>query len=172
MKITPTTVLDFKVAQRADLPTVLEIVTEAAAWVKAKGIDDQWPSPPNKFWRQRLTGMVERSEMFTVGIVKNRFGIVRITEHNRHWPDDGLALYVGMLALRTEMHGQGLGAHILTWATLKARREGKHFLRLDCLASNSRLRQYYEAQGFVYRGLLQSGEYTGAKYERELAPWQ
>lgn len=167
MKITPTTVLDFKVAGAADLETVLAIVAEAGAWVKAKGIQ-QWPSPLNDFWRQRLTGMVLRGEMYTVGIVKNRLGVVRITEHNRHWPDDGLALYVGMLALRSEMHGQGLGAHILTWAALRAQREGKRFLRLDCLASNRELRQYYEAQGFVYRGLLESGAYVGAKYERGL----
>lgn len=168
MKITPTTVLDFKVAQAADLPVVLDILAEAAAWIKDKGID-QWPSPPNAFWRQRLQGMVERGEMFTVGIVTNRLAMVRITTSNRHWPDDNLALYVGLLAIRTQMHGHGLGAHILTWAALKAQREGKRFLRLDCLASNRRLCQYYEEQGFVYKGRFTSGEYVAAMYEKPLA---
>jgi GNAT superfamily N-acetyltransferase len=73
-----------------------------------------------------------------------------------------------MLAIRSDMHGQGLGAQILTWAALKAQREGKRFVRLDCLASNARLRQYYEEQEFVYRGQFTSGEYVAAKYERPL----
>ena len=165
MKITNTMVLDTKVAQATDLPTVLDILSEAAAWLQEKGID-QWPSPPNEFWQRRVAAAVERGEIFTVGIVKNRFAIVRITSSNRHWPDDGLALYVGMLALRSDMHGQGLGVYILTWASLKALREGKRFLRLDCLASNARLRRYYEEQDFVYRGQLTSDEYVGALYER------
>ena len=156
--------LDVKVAQEADLPVVIDILAEAAAWIKDKGID-QWPSPPNEFWRERVAYMVERGEMFTVGVVKNRFAIVRITTANHHWPDDNLALYVGLLAVRSNMHGQGLGAHILTWAARKAQREGKRFLRLDCLAGNARLRQYYEDQGFIYRGQFTSGEYVGAMYE-------
>jgi len=45
-------------------------------------------------------------------------------------------------------------------------RKVKRFLRLDCLASNARLRRYYEDLGFVYRGQLTSGEYVGALYER------
>lgn len=168
MKITPTTVLDFKVAQPADLPIVVQILSEAAAWVQEKGID-QWPSPLNHYWRKRMAIEVAREEIYTAGIVNNRFAIVSIKTSNRHWPDDGLALYVGTLAIRRDMHGQGLGKHILTWAALKAQRDGKRFLRLDCLASNARLRQYYEEQGFEYRGLLESGAYVGAKYEQDVS---
>lgn len=168
MKITPTTVLDFKVAQPADLPVVIDILSEAAAWIKDKGID-QWPSPLNEYWRQRIAEMVQRGEFFTVGAVNKRLGIVRITDGNRHWPDDGQALYVGVLAIRDNMHGQGLGAYILNWAALKAHRQGKGFLRLDCLASNRRLCRYYEDQGFTYKGQFTSGEYVAAMYEKPLS---
>lgn len=168
MKITPTTVLDFKVAQPEELSVVVAILSEAAAWIKDKGID-QWPSPLNEYWRRRVAHMVQRGEIFTVGVFKNRLGIVRITFSDRHWPDDGQALYVGALAIRNNMHGQGLGADILNWAALKAQREGKRFLRLDCLASNRRLRQYYEDQGFIYKGQFTSEEYVAAMYEKPLS---
>jgi hypothetical protein len=46
----------------------------------------------------------------------------------------------------------GLGSVILGWAAGVARQQGREALRLDCVASNRRLRAYYEAAGFVHRG--------------------
>jgi hypothetical protein len=54
------------------------------------------------------------------------------------------------MAVRRE--AAGLGAAILAWAADAARRHGRTALRLDCVASNDRLRAYYEAAGFVHRG--------------------
>jgi hypothetical protein len=46
----------------------------------------------------------------------------------------------------------GLGAVILGWAAAVARERDLEALRLDCVASNGRLRAYYEAAGFAHRG--------------------
>jgi GNAT superfamily N-acetyltransferase len=165
MKITPTTVLDLKVAQPDDLPLVMEILAEAAAWLKGKGID-QWPSPPNEHWQRRMAEAVQREELYTVGIVKNRFGIVRFTWADPYWPDDNLAGYVHSMAVRSEIHGQNLGGLILFWAMMKTKQAGRQFLRLDCLAGNGRLRRYYEDQGFSYKGEVIDHDYMAALYER------
>jgi GNAT superfamily N-acetyltransferase len=165
MKITPTTVLDFKVAQPEELPLVMAILAEAAAWLKEKGID-QWPSPPNEHWQRRMAEAIQREELYTVGVVNNRFGIVRFTWADPYWPDDNLAGYVHSMAVRSDMHGQNLGGLILFWAIMKAKREGKQFLRLDCLARNGRLRRYYEDQGFSYQGEVIDHDYVAALYER------
>jgi L-amino acid N-acyltransferase YncA len=167
MKITPTTVLEFKVAQTEDLPLVMEILAEAAAWLKEKGID-QWPSPPNEHWQRRMAEAIQREEVYTVGIVKNRFGIVRFTWADPYWPDDNLAGYVHSIAVRSEMHGQHLGGLILFWAMMKTRQAGRQFLRLDCLAGNGRLRRYYEEQGFIYWGAVNDHDYAAALYEKEI----
>ncbi|MFO7536472.1 MAG: hypothetical protein R6X32_00250 [Chloroflexota bacterium] len=50
-------------------------IDAAAAWLKRTGID-QWPSPPNEHWQRRMAEAIQREEVYTVGIVKNRFGIV------------------------------------------------------------------------------------------------
>jgi GNAT superfamily N-acetyltransferase len=67
---------------------------------------------------------------------------------------DGLpgaaALYVHRMAVRRS--ASGLGAVILRRAAGIARQQGREALRLDCVASNGRLRAYYEAAGFVHRG--------------------
>ena len=167
MKITPTTVVDFKQAQPEDLPVVVEILAEAAVWLQNKGID-QWPSPIPPHWQQRLADRIQRGELYTVGIVTNRFGIVGLSWQDAYWPDDKLAGYVHRMAIRSEMHGQRLGSMILFWAMMQAKRRGKQFLRLDCAAGNGRLRQYYEEQAFQFRGLLTDHDYEAALYEKEV----
>ncbi len=166
MKITPTTVVDFKQAQPEDLPLVVEILAEAAVWLQNQGID-QWPSPIPPHWQHRLAQKIALGDLYTVGIVKNRFGIVGLSWQDAYWPDDQLAGYVHRMAIRTEMHGQGVGSMILFWAMLQAERKGKQFLRLDCAAGNGRLRQYYQNQGFEYRGLMNANDYHAALYEKK-----
>ena len=88
------------------------------------------------------------------------------------------ALYVHRMAVRRS--AAGLGAVILDWAADVARGQGRAALRLDCVASNRRLRAYYEAAGFVHRGdatvggapgqRLDEGQTVVSRYERRLAP--
>lgn len=167
MKVTPAPVLNFKVAQPEDLPLVMEILAEAAAWLKEKGID-QWPSPPNEHWQRRMAAAIEGEEMHTVSITGNRFGIVRFTWSDLYWPDDNLAGYVHSMAVRRAMQGKSVGGAILLWAGTKAKQQGRQFLRLDCLANNGRLRRYYEEQGFNYRGEVADRDYRAALYELPL----
>ena len=160
-------VVDIKPADSADFPVIMEIFTEAAAWLEEKGID-QWASPPNEFFRQRVAEAIERGEFYTVGIVTNRFGVLRFIWSDPYWPDDGLAGYVHSLAVRPSMHGQKLGEMMLSWAMIRAKREKKQFLRLDCRADNGRIRRYYEEQGFVYKGEVTDRDYTAALYEKPI----
>lgn len=167
MKITLTTALDFKVAQTEDLPLAMEILAEAAARLKEKGID-QWPSPPNEHWQRRMAAAIERKEVYTVGVDQNRLGILRFTWSDPYWPDDNLAGYVHSMAVRPAMQGKNIGGAILSWAARKARQQDRQFLRLDCLSGNGRLRRYYEEQGFIYRGEATDRDYTAALYELPL----
>jgi GNAT superfamily N-acetyltransferase len=57
----------------------------------------------------------------------------------------------------------GLGSVILAWAADVARQRGGGALRLDCVASNRRLRTYYEAAGFAHRGDVTVGGAPGQR---------
>jgi hypothetical protein len=57
--------LDYMLAQPDDLPLVMEILSEAAAWLKKIGFD-QWPSPPNEHWRRRIAAAIKREEVYIV----------------------------------------------------------------------------------------------------------
>ena len=167
INITPTTVIDFKPAQPDDLPLVIDILAEAAAWLQSKGVD-QWPSPIPDHWQQRMAAKIEQGQIYTVGINKNRFGIVGLAWQDAYWPDDGQAGYVHRMAVRSDVHGQQLGGMILFWAQMQVKKHGRQFVRLDCAAGNGRLRQYYEDMGFLYRGQLEDHDYSAGLYEKDV----
>jgi len=87
----------------------------------------------------------------------------------KFWGDLPLdAGYVHKLAIKRSYGGKRLGLRLLEWAEAKARAEGKRYLRLDCLASNRSIRDYYEKAGFVHvRDTLAPG-WKASLYEKNL----
>ena len=57
----------------------------------------------------------------------------------------------------------------MRWAEEHAAAAGKAFLRLDCVASNARLRAYYGRAGYGRVGDVTVGEYTQVRYEKRVA---
>ena len=75
------------------------------------------------------------------------------------WSDDetwgdipGDAGYVHGLAIRRDFADQGLGRELLRWAEARVAASGKKYLRLDCVAENRALNEYYRRAAFSYRG--------------------
>jgi hypothetical protein len=63
-----------------------------------------------------------------------------LTGKGGDWKD---ALYLHRLVLKTPFKGVGLTPKIIEFVEEKVRESGRHFLRLDCLANNERLRKFY-----------------------------
>ena len=65
-----------------------------------------------------------------------------------YWPSAGDdALYLHRFAVRRDAAGAGRRA--VAWAIEEARRRGREYVRLDCLAENPGIRRYYESFGFA-----------------------
>ena len=80
------------------------------------------------------------------------------------WADAaGSAAYLHRMAVRRTQ--AGLGPVILAWAADIARQHDCDALRLDCVASNGRLRAYYEAAGFAHRGDVTVGGAPGQRLD-------
>ncbi|WP_205324170.1 GNAT family N-acetyltransferase [Glycomyces sp. YM15] len=126
---------------------VLEVLDEAAAWLHARRIT-QWSPQFDPAWVQ---GAIARGETWLTTIEGVPAGTLTLDWDDPLWADaDRSAGYVRRLATRRT--AAGLGALMLDWAADSAQKNGAGFLRLDCVASNSRLRTYYESRGFVHRG--------------------
>jgi ribosomal protein S18 acetylase RimI-like enzyme len=155
-------------AQQGDLDRVLEILEEASRWLSSKGLETQWrPSPA---FRQTIKDNIDRSEVYVVKDVIKTVGTITLQwSDKKFWgdlpPDAG---YVHKFAIKRSYSGQRLGFRVLRWAEAKARAEGKQYLRLDCLASNKTIREYYEKAGFVHvRDTLAPG-WKASLYEKKL----
>ncbi len=150
-----------------DLSIVRDILDEAARRLLARGIK-QWGV--GMFDPLELAFWIERGEMFLArrdprGEVVGTFAL--IPSDVLVWgerPDD--AGYVHRLAARDNQ--PGLGKAMLEWAANRTRQAGRAYLRLDCLASNTVLRAYYERLGFVPRGERGMDWGCVARYEKQL----
>jgi signal transduction histidine kinase/RimJ/RimL family protein N-acetyltransferase len=150
------------------LPLVMEIIGEAAAWLAAKGID-QWPSPPNEHWWRRVERQIANGEMYLAMLNNEAIGTLRLIWSDPYWPaGEYSAGYVHSLAIRNRAHGLKIGTALLGWAMEESRRRGRQLVRLDCAAGNGRLRRYYEELGFTYCGQIQDDDYVAALYEMKL----
>ncbi len=85
------------------------------------------------------------------------------------WGSDGTRpVYVHRFATRTGY--RGLGALLYREAESIARGWGANLMRLDCVSSDTKIRAYYEALGFEFRGDIQPDHLTfpAARYEKAL----
>ncbi len=155
-------------AQLGDLDRVLEILEEASRWLSSQGFETQWrPSPA---FRQTIKDNIECGDVYVVKGLEGTVGTVTLQWNDkRFWgdipPDAG---YIHKLAITRSRAGQRLGLRLLGWAEAKTRAEGKSYLRLDCLASNKTIREYYEKAGFVHVRDTPAPGWKASLYEKKL----
>ncbi|WP_433441807.1 GNAT family N-acetyltransferase [Nonomuraea sp. CA-141351] len=165
----------FKRAESGQEDEVLAVLDETAAWLAARGVQ-QWPA---RFERAWIEPAVARGETWLVEVEGKVAATVTLDWSDPLWEEDGDAGYVHRMAVRR--WAAGLGGRVLGWAGDVARAEGRAYLRLDCVASNRRLRAYYESAGFAHRGDMTVGGAPGqressgpvtlvSRYELALAP--
>jgi GNAT superfamily N-acetyltransferase len=152
-------------AQQEDAVTVAGLLDEATVWVNDLGFS-QWPLP---FPRDQLAAAIDRGEVYVVESEDGE-GVATVSmlpDDPEYWGDQPPdAFYVHKLAVRRDQAGRGIGAAIVEWANAEAAEAGRQFLRLDCLADNPGIRDYYEDLGFEHRGDLVLDGRKMSLYER------
>jgi len=155
-------------AQQGDLDRVLEILQEASRWLSSKGLETQWLLNPA--FRQTIRDNIDRGEVYVVKDVKEIVGTITLQwSDKKFWgdlPQD--AGYIHKLAIKRAHARKHLGLRVLNWAEAKTRAEGKSYLRLDCLASNKTIREYYERAGFIHVRDTSAPGWKASLYEKKL----
>lgn len=157
-------------ANDADLPTAIGILGEAAARLQARGIQ-QWTYPPPPELARLLEREIIAGHLYLARLVTDRriIGLFRLRWEDDYWTAlAAKAGYVHSFALGDDAVGHGIGQQILDWIGDYLRSRQCRYLRLDCIASNVRLRRYYEELGFNYCGQVVDGDYTLALYQLPL----
>jgi ribosomal protein S18 acetylase RimI-like enzyme len=160
---------EFEVRQAriADLDTVVSMLEEAARWMVHQGIEG-WT--PDGFSRERIADLIESGEMYLAVLDERPPGTFALQWSDRetwgHAPDD--AGYIHGLAIRREFAGAGLGREMLRRAEQMVSRSEREYLRLDCVADNEALNEYYRRAGFTYRGSAVIRGLAVALYEKRV----
>jgi len=155
-------------AQQGDLDRVLETLQGPSRWLSSKGLETRWLL--GRAFRQTIKDNIESGDVYVVKGVEGTVGTITLQWNDKKfWGDiPPGAGYVHKLAITRSHAGQRLGLRLLSWAEAKTRAEGKSYLRLDCVASNKTIREYYEKAGFVHvRDTLAAG-WKASLYEKKL----
>ena len=158
-------------ARPEELPIVMGILDECAAWLHGRGIA-QWvlPQPPHEWEKMRRQIALGHVSLARLEADRSLVGTLRIEWEDPFWDDySDVAGYVHALAIRSHVRGHGLGVSLLQWAQGQIADRGRPYIRLDCWKENAPLCRYYENLGFQYRGDFRDGNWIGALYEKEIA---
>jgi ribosomal protein S18 acetylase RimI-like enzyme len=154
------TTYQLRLGTPADLAAVLDLIDNAAAWLRTQNTN-QWSQPwPTRRQRDARvlrgilaqgTWLVERRGAPVATVTYHAAGNADIWK-NVESPEP--ACYMSRLVLNREFAGQEIGTALIDWVGLRAREEyGATSLRIDVWTDNLRLHRYYEDRGFLFLGL-------------------
>ena len=164
--------LTFSMASQSDQSTILEILEDAREWLHQKGIN-QWPFPYTPEWVHEC---LEEQEFFLANAGHITVAVFRLLHTDPFiWGENTEdAIYIHSLAVRRSWKGQGIGSGLLRWVEGYAAQNHRAYLRLDCVAENLALCQYYEQAGFVACGVrefqIRQLPYKAQLFEKAVKP--
>jgi hypothetical protein len=143
---------EIRVAHADNVVASAEILEAAARWGALSG-RPSWR--PGSFAGLESTGIsrlrddLQHHSLYVMWIDNDTVATFSLLESDAlFWPAAGdEALYLHRFAVRRS--AAGCGDHAIAWSVAEARRRGRAYLRLDCLAENQRIRRYYECHGFA-----------------------
>ncbi len=161
-------------ADENDHDAIVGLIEAAAQWLRLTKDTDQWTQP----WRSEE----DRSNRILRDLTAGKTWLLRdsgitvatITADPQDypiWPAEQQrerAVYVRRLVVGRDHAGQRLGAALLDWAGLAARRgHGARWIRVDVWRTNKELHAYYERQGFATCGMCTDPDYpSGALFQK------
>lgn len=161
--------IQFRQAESGDVDVVSAVLTDAAAWLEARGMG-MWRASeltPAEILEDVSEGLFFLAEHAgqPVGTMKFQLSDVLF------WPDvpQDKAAFIHRVAVRREFAGGTVSSALLSFASQRTRSLGRRFFRLDCEAARPRLRAVYERFGFRHHSDRQVGPYFVARYQLDVS---
>lgn len=143
------------IATSSDYEKVFNTLLDTAKWLNKKG-SDQWGDLLLGKDVHRTDRAIQNQNVYMAYSKENYLGVFILLETQSSWDaelwgkDSGIhTTYLHRVALAEEAHGSGNGELLLRVAMNKAVKNGNRVIRLDCIAENHYLNQFYKNAGFV-----------------------
>lgn len=128
-----------------------------ALWMQENEIN-QWQYLLNGGDDEEILDAIKHKETFIVLKDEELIATFSLSEKQYDWDkhifgedSEGDSLYLHRLAVLPVYMGKGLGKELLNWIVGNFSTD-KAYLKLDCVADNRKLNQFYLANGFHYLG--------------------
>lgn len=163
-------------AQSEDVVRYIDLLEEVADWLGQRGIN-QWRPGSFRLSADYYAESIRQGEVQLAFCGEALVGTLRLLlRESIVWPEiaEDDAVYVYNLAVRRKWANQQLGNRLLEWACHRALALGRRCVRLDCIAENAFLRNYYTQAGFMDRGEIDSqfpapiGTLRLRRYEKQI----
>lgn len=154
-----------------DTKAVIQLLRDTAGWLQAKGISQ---------WEYLLEGgetdEIEQGILVgTTYIVENSEGDLAATFNfsfkQNDWDvdmwgkRDDLAFYLHRLAVDKDQHHKQVGKRLMKWIDENNLIENG-YIRLDCVADNPVLNDFYQQAGYTFIGHVGEGKEKFSIYEK------
>ncbi|MER7077211.1 Acetyltransferase (GNAT) family protein [Saccharopolyspora kobensis] len=154
-------------ARPGEQDVVLDLLAEAAAWLRDRGIA-QWPK---RFPAASVRAQIAAGEALLVEDAARRpvaTAVVSEDEVELWGSEVAPAYYISRLAVARCASGAGLGYRIIEWVSGKAAERGWPYVRLSTASNNPVLRRYYEGAGFEHVADPPHARWPTSLYQREV----
>lgn len=161
--------INLRQVRNTEFEAVYGILYENAIWLLSKDII-QWPLDWLESIRPEIKASIKAELFYAVEVDNDLAAVLEIRSAPEElWGNNqDEAHYIHKLAIQRKHSDSGLGRKILDLIKLKAQQKNIKFLRLDCVAHNDKLREYYESCGFNLKGIVDAGEIDLALYEYKI----
>lgn len=145
-------------AEAKDTVAIISLLRETAKWFQAKG-STQWNGLLGGVDTHDTKSVIVGGEVFICMNHDELVGLVILLKQPSLWDqnlwqltkdDRNEAVYLHRLAINRKYEHQNIGEAILNWCKYEVDFEGKKKLRLDCIADNPFLNNFYRKAGFNY----------------------
>lgn len=159
--------LSIRPASSGEEETVLDLLSEAAVWLRRRGIN-QWPE---RFPADSVRAQIAAREALLIEDDRGPVATLAVAEEDAElWgvqPEP--AFYISRLAVARRASGAHLGYRIIDWVGAQADQRGWRYVRLATAKDNPALRQYYERAGFRHVADPPGARWPTSLYQRETA---
>jgi ribosomal protein S18 acetylase RimI-like enzyme len=165
--------MDIKIRQANanEVAIALTLFEEAALVLREKGTT-QWQHwiNPTPAYVNRVQKGFDDNVYFFVEKSGQLAGMFRLMDSDEeYWGQQAeAAVYLHSFSTRPAFKGQEIGATVLTLIENQTRERGIDYFRLDCIASNVALCNYYIRQGFVPIRKKEMPHYEVQLFEKRL----
>lgn len=158
--------MDIRLAKIDDIELIMAILKERCDWLRANNINQWANNYLERYNENYFSEVMKLHKLYVVSQENKVIGVFLLKEEDKtYWKNDDSAYYIHHLA--TRIGYSGVGTKIIQFIEQLARKNSKKYIRLDCKKSNNELNQYYQKQGFIYKG---TGEepYSYNLWEKEV----